>query len=223
MCKITWHEFRGFTGRCDILCPSSLPHLCKPSPSLPKRKGEHANLASEVIIGTLSPPLENLILGNSSWISNVKWCHCYECQALRCVVGCNRERDRCCLVPQGAHSLVRETVNQLKWSFLKDLMERAWSMWTQRVIILTSETWYPKVQLEAMCVFKKYIKGRENQVLFFALSLPYLCDIPSCNFSSIKWNDNIYPANSWDCYRECTRECIWKCCKYYWTLPFPMM
>ena len=146
-----------------------------------------------------------------------------ECQALHCVVGCNREQDRCCLIPQGAHSLVREAVNQLKWSFLKDLMEKAWSMWTQRVIILTSETWYPNVQLEAMCVFKKYIKGPENQVLFFALSLSYLCDMPSFNFSSIKWNDNIYPANSWGCYSECTRECIWQCCKYYWTLPFPMM
>lgn len=32
----------------------------------------------------------------------------------------------------------------------------------------------------------------------------------SFNSSSLKWNDDVYPADdSWGCDRECIRECIW--------------
>lgn len=75
MCKITYHEFRGFTVRYNILrpfpCLTSVNHHFKSSIPKISGKGDHANLASEAIIGTLPSPLEHLILGNSSGMGQV--------------------------------------------------------------------------------------------------------------------------------------------------------
>lgn len=90
-----------------------------------------------------------------------------ECQALRCAGGCNREQGSCHLCPRGAPSLVRERMNQLKGSFLKDFMEKTWCTWTQRVIILTLETCLFSVQLERdnVCI-KKIWRVRRTRFCF---------------------------------------------------------